>query len=464
MRTIHRIAIGVLVGLFFASGYAARKECARRQAALIVAKDNKAVFEGTRIASTRLADVSGDVDIRPLETLYTVLNRLREHYVEQLTVEDEGKMTHEAMRAMLAWFRDPNTRFIEQPERRVVLDAEHGKFHGIGAVLAIKQIWRPSKDKPKERVSEEHLVVVTLLPGSPAAKAGLKPGDEIVAIDGRDVLPFDPYQHVSDLVGTDRFRDTTDSQKRKMLDAEQKRIDEGIGIVEAEALLTGEQKKAVTLTLAAKPPAKPTRLTILPQDMVVDVVGDPRMETSTIGYIDINYFGSTTADEFAQALRELQAKSAKALIVDLRGATGGDMGAALKIAQWFEPGRNLAVLIKSRGRKTVIQVPSTNNGEPWRKPVVLLVDRGTARAPEVLAAGLREVGAAKLVGEKTYGNFTDSTLIDLADGSGIVMATGKYVTAKGYDYNGKGLPVDVQAATSDEQMKAAIKLLTGGKS
>lgn len=463
MRTVHRIAIGVLVGLFFASGYAARNECARRQAALVVARDKNALVERTRVASTRLADVSGDVDIRPLETLYTVLNRLREHYVEQLTIEDEGKMTHGAMRAMLAWFRDPNTRFIEQPERQVLLDAEQGKFHGIGAVLAIRQVWRPSKDKPKERVSEEHLVVVTVLPGSPAAKAGLKPGDEIVAINGKDVLPFDPYQHVSDLVGTDRFRDTTDSEKRKMLDAEQKRIDEGIGIVEAEALLTSQQEKAVTLTLAAKPPAKPARLTILPQDMVVDVVGEPRMETSTIGYIDINYFGSATADEFAQALRELQAKAAKALIIDLRGTTGGDMGAVLKIAQWFEPGRNLAVLIKSRGRKTVIQAPS-GNGEPWRKPVVLLVDRGTARAPEVLAAALREAGAAKLVGEKTYGNFIDSTLVDLADGSGFVMATGKYVTAKGYDYNGKGLPVDMQAATADEQMKAAIKLLTGGKS
>lgn len=463
MRTIHRIGIGVVVGLFFACGFTARNECARRQAALVVAKDNKAISERTRIASTRLADVPGDVDIRPLETLYTVLNRLREHYVEQLTIEDEGKMTHEAMRAMLAWFHDPNTRFIEQPERRVILDAEQGKFHGIGAVLAIKQTWRPSKDKPNERVSEEHLVVVTLLPGSPAARAGLKPGDEIVAIDGKDVLPFDPYQRVSDLVGTQQFRGGTDSQKRKILDAEQKRIDEGISIVDAEALLTGEQKKAVTLTIAAKPPAKPTRLTILPQDVVVDVVGDPRLEAGSIGYIDINYFGSATADEFTQALRELQTKSAKALIIDLRGATGGDMEAVLKIAQWFMPGRNFAVLIKSRGRKTPIQVPSAN-GDVWRKPVVLLVDRGTARAPEVLAAGLREAGAAKLVGEKTYGNFTDSTLIDLADGSGIVMATGKYVTAKGYDYNGKGLPVDVQAATPDEQMKAAIKLVTGGKS
>ncbi len=461
MRTIHRIGIGVLVGLFFASGYAARNEYAGRQAALVVARDNRAAQEGTRVASTRFADVSTDVDIRPLETLYTVLNRLREHYVEQLTVEDEGKMTREAMRAMLASFGDPNTRFIEPDEHKILVDAEQGKFHGIGAVVAIKQTWRPDKQKPKERVSEEHLIVATLLPGSPAAKAGIKPGDEVIAIDGKDVLPFNPYQHISDEVDTESYRGLTDAQKRKILDAEQKRIDGGISIIDAEALLSGEQKKAVTLTLAAKAPVKPARITIVPEDLTVDAVGNPRMETSSVGYIDVNYFDSATAGEFAQALKELRAKSAKGLIVDLRGATGGDMGAVEKIASYFEPDHTLAILIKSRGRKSPIHLPSVNGGA-WHSPVVLLVDRGTVRAPEVLAASLREAGAAKVVGEQTYGNFTDNTLIDLADGSGILMATGKYVTAKGYDYNGKGLPVDVKADTADQQMKAAIKLASAG--
>ena len=74
------------------------------------------------------------VSEQPLETLYEVLGSLRQHYVEQLTVEDEGKMTHDAMRAMLASFNDPNTRFIEPDQRKVLIDAEQGKFHGIGAI------------------------------------------------------------------------------------------------------------------------------------------------------------------------------------------------------------------------------------------------------------------------------------------------------------------------------------------
>jgi carboxyl-terminal processing protease len=125
----------------------------------------------------------------------------------------------------------------------------------------------------------------------------------------------------------------------------------------------------------------------------------------------------------------------------------------------------MAVLLKSRGRKDLIRIPAPE-GRTWQKPVVLLVDGSTTKAPEVLAAALKDSGIAKLVGEKTYGDFSDSTLIDLADGSAVVIASGKYVTGKGVDYNRKGLPVDVQASTSDLQIKEAIRLLSGsgGKS
>ena len=113
-------------------------------------------------------------------------------------------------------------------------------------------------------------------------------------------------------------------------------------------------------------------------------------------------------------------------------------------------------LAGDRGGKIPAQEP-----DAWRKPVVLLVDHSTVRAPEIFAASLKENGVAKLVGEQTYGDFVDNTMIDLSDGSAIVMKTGKYVTGKGLDYNGKGLPVDVQATSADGQLRAAVKLLSG---
>lgn len=458
MRTIHKIGIGVLVGLFFASGYATRTHCTDWQRGA-VARPVYAPVEGTRVASTRLSDIA-NVDIRPLETLYSVLKSLREHYVEQLTVEEEGKMTYDAIRAMLASFDDPNTRFIEPAQRKLLTDAEQGKFHGIGAILTIKQTWKANTDKLKEPISEERLVVVTLLPDSPAAKAGLKPGDEIVAINGKDVLPFNPYQRANDMIKDTKIRNMEPAQARKLLDAEQKRIDDGITMIEAERLLMSDEKKPIELKLAAKPPAKALRITVQSEEMTVDPVSQVRMETGDVGYVRVSYFGAGTAGEFADAMKELNTKTAKGLIVDLRGATGGDMESAERIASWFAPERTLAILIKSRGRKVPVRI-SGSEGVTWRKPVVLLVDRSTTRAPEVLAAGLKDSGVAKLVGEKTYGDFADTTVIDLADGSAVVMATGKYVTGKGLDYNGKGLPVDVQANSTDQQLKEAIRLLGG---
>jgi carboxyl-terminal processing protease len=458
MRTIHKIGIGVLVGLFFASGYATRIHCATRQHAVALTPAD-ASAEGTRVASARLTDVA-NVDIRPLETLYSVLRNLREHYVEQLTVEEEGKMTYDAMRSMLASLNDPDTRFVEPAQRKLMADAEQGKFHGIGAIMAIKQTWKEDKQKPKEPISEEHLVVATVLPDGPAAKAGLKPGDEIIAINGKDVLPFNPYQRVNDMMKDDKIRDMERSKLLKMLDAEQKRIDGGVGVIEAERLLMNDDKKPIELMLAATAPAKPAKMTIQPADVTVDPVSAVRMEDGDMGYVRVGFFGTGTAGKFAGAMKELKAKDAKGLIVDLRGATGGNVESAEKIAGWFAPQRVMAILLRSRGRKDTIRTSATE-GDTWNKPVVLLVDHSTTRAPEVLAAALKDTGIAKLVGEKTFGDFSDSTLIDLADGSAVVIATGKYVTSKGVDYNRKGLPVDVQASTSDQQLKEAIKLLTG---
>lgn len=463
MRTIHKIGIGMLVGLFFAAGYGTRITCANHWRANAVKRVDTAV-EGTQVASTQLSDVA-EVDIRPLETLYSVLKSLREHYVEQLTVEDEGKMTYDAMRGMLASLADPNTRFVEPAERKVIADTSEGKFQGIGAILVIKQTWKPNKEKPKEPLDEEHLVVATVLPNGPAAKAGLKAGDEIIAIDGKSVLPYDPYQHVNELLTQPKYKNMERGPLRKFLEAEQKRIDEGIPVTQAEQQLGNDSKKPFELTVAAKPSGKETKVTVAPAELVVEPVSAAQIQSDGTAYVKVGYFGSTTSARFDAAMSELKSRSASGLILDLRGATGGNTEAASQLASWFVPNRSLAVLLRSRGRKMAVTASPGHRAESWGKPVVVLVDGSTTRAPEVLAAGLKEAGAAKLVGEKTYGAFQDTTMIDLADGSAVMMSTGKYVTPKGLDFNGKGVPVDVQASTNDQQMKEAARLLSaaGGK-
>lgn len=469
MRSFHKIGIGVLVGLVFFLGYGLRINCDNRQRSSAVISG--APLGGTQVASSRL-DLAG-VDIRPLKTLYNVLSSLREHYVDQLTVEDEGKMTYGAIKAMLASLNDPETRFIEPDQRKLLAEAREGKFHGIGAIMSIKQIVRPpsekdknksqsQEDKPKDPVSEEHLIVVSVLPGSPAAKAGLKPGDEIAAINGKDVLPFDPYLNVSDLMKQDSVRNMERPQLIKMLDTEQKRIEDGIAMVDAEKLLMSDSKKPIEIKLAAKPPAQPVTLTIQTGEMTLDPVSDVRVIDGNIGFVRVGFFGADTFEKFAAAMKEMQSKRLKGLVIDLRGSMGPDVLAADNMASWFAPRKVMSIRIRSRGRKDLIRIPSAN-GMPWTKPVVMLVDGSTAKAAELFAASLKDMNVAKLVGEKTFGDFSDTTLIDLADGSAIIMSSGKYVTGAGNDYHRKGVPVNVEASSDESQMKEAIKLLSGSE-
>lgn len=454
MRTLHRIEIGLLVGLFFAGGYAARLTCAPAEPEPISTSQHSPVLApGTPIAAVGLAGAA-NVDFKPLETLINVTNNLRQHYVEQITGKEEGKMTYDALRSMLAALDDPNTRFVEPAQKKVIEAAEDGKFSGIGAILGIKRV-------KSENLTEEHLVVITPLESGPAAQAGLQPGDDIIAIDGGKVLPFNPYQRANLMIKAKWESDQ--STLKKQIDAEQKVIDTGIPILEAESRLATENDKEIELTVVRKGSEKEIKVKLTPREFTVEPVVSNLMENGKLGYIKVNCFSRTTGSRFADALRDLSGKGAEGLVIDLRNVAGGHVESVLEIATLFAPGKQFAMLQQSRGRKSQISIPAGEQDDAWKKPVVVLVNKGTARIPEILAAALRDNRVARIVGEKTYGDFSYSTLIEQRDGSAVMLTTGVFLTSKGGDYNGQGLPVDVEVTSSaagDAQLREAIKLVS----
>ena len=454
MQGIHRIVVVILVAACFATGYIARIGVNAQEEAVAVQERRSVLSYGTQVASASLEGV-GNVDLRPLETLKSVVDNLRTHYVEQITTRDEGNMTHRALKAMLGSLNDPNTRFLDPGRRRIVADAMEGKFHGIGASLGIKKVTNGKFD-------EEHLIVIAPMPGSPAELAGLKSGDDIRAIDGKDILPFDTYRRVVELV---------EEYRRKKIDkatyeAEGKRIENGIAITDAEHLLTSEDKKPLQLTVLSKGAAKEVKIEVQPREFTLDPVTSA-VTGDDYGYIKVNCFCARTGDSFADAVRDLQSKELKGLVLDLRNVAGGQIESALQVAKWFAPGKTMATLVRSWNRKSPVKIPALAAEDAWRTPVVVLVNHGTARTPEVLASALKENGVARLVGEKTYGDFTQTTLIDQLDGSAIMMTTGKYLTSRGGDYVKVGLPVDVAVAhvgPGDPQLDEAVRLLSSAGS
>ncbi len=355
---------------------------------------------------------------------------------------------------MLGSLKDPNTRFVDPAMRRVVGDATQGKFHGIGADLGIK----PTQSG---EVVEEHLIIIAPLPSGPAEKAGLRAGDDVVAVNGKSVLSFDPYQRVSEYIKEARNKKADREMLQKEYEGEQKRIENGIPILDAENLLASEDKKSIELTITRQGAPKDIKVKVEPKAFTLSPVASSVIDGG-YGYIKINCFSENAGGQFGDALRDLKSKNVKGLVVDISNTAGGELDSVRQVAKWLAPGRTLGTVLESRGRKQVVRIPDAPADQVWRGPLVVLVNKGTARMSEVLAAALKDNSVAKLVGQKTYGDFAYSTLIDQADGSAVIITTGGFLSSKGVNYSGKGVPVDTNAATGDP-IKEAVKMLDGGK-
>ena len=462
MKTSYRIGFVAFVVVLFTSGYVARRGVDAREQEIAAQRNRQvlAVPIGTQLASASL-EAAGDIDLRPLESLLSVVTNLRQHYVEQLAPSDETSMTYDALTSMLAALEDPNTRFIKPAERKTIADAMNGKFHGIGASLGVR-------DVNYGKFTEQRLVIIAPLPGSPAEREGLKSGDDIRAVNGKAVLPFNPYQRLTEIVENKPTKIAERNDWKKRFEVEKERVEGGISIADAEDLLTGKSSEKLELTVVPAGRTSEIKVSVQTETFTLEPVVSS-VEREHFGYVKINCLCNRTPELFSDAMRTFADDGIKGLVLDLRNVSGGDMDAALQVAKWFAPGKTLATLLKSRGRKSSVQIPRLASDQPWTKPVVVLVNRGTARTAEVLASALKENGVARLVGEKTYGDFVQTTLIDQADGSAVIMATGKYLSSRGGNYANLGLPVDAAVAegeSGDGQLAEAVRIMdsAGGRS
>ncbi len=455
MQKIHKLAIGILIGVSFATGFTLRHNAIEIDRSQIAAssRQDATLASGNRIAALGLEGAGND--FRPIQTLYVILMSLREHYVEQLTIKNESEMTYDALKVMLASLNDTDTRFVAPDEMKAISEAREGKFHGIGAALGIKRI-------TTNKITDEHLVIISPIANGPAAAAKLQPGDIINSIDGKNVLSFDPFQKANKIIKDSRILKTPRSQLRKTLESEQKRIDGGISIVTAEAMLTTGDGKSVELSISRQGSASEIKVKIEGREFTIEPVEYKLIENTKYGYVKINYFGSNTAEKFARAIADLKTGNANGLVLDMRNVSGGDTQAALDVAKYLVPGKTLGTILQSRNRKSPLMIASVPKKDEWTGPIVVLTNAGTARTPEMLAAALKNNARAKLVGVNTSGDSVSTTIYSLKDGSAIVITTGKFITSRNEDFTGKGIPVDLRilgGTSNDTQLEGAAKLL-----
>ncbi len=306
-------------------------------------------------------------------------------------------LAYSAIRGMLQAVGDPYTYFIEPSDHEIEEAQLEGRYGGIGA----------------EYVMENgYLVVVAVLEDSPAALAGVRTGDVIVAVDGTEVL----------------------------------------GLSQNEAILLIRGKEVGTeakLTILREGEAEPLTITAVRQEVEVPTV-IWELQEGGVGYVRITFFGARTRGELNAALKELKSSGANELILDLRDNPGGMVTAAVDVAGEFI---DTGVVFYERDKDGNDKVYNARRGgEATSIPLAVLVNRGTASASEIVGGAIQDHDCGMLFGERTYGKGSLQSIHELSDNSGIHITIARWLTPNRHEIEGAGLVPDVEVIPSEEAL------------
>jgi carboxyl-terminal processing protease len=244
------------------------------------------------------------------------------------------------------------------------------------------------------------------MPGSPARAAGLKAGDVLLKVDGKDV--------------------------------------ETLSVEEIVRRVRGKAGTTVTLTVGREGKSKPLNLAITRAKVQVHPVAWRMLPGAPVADIVLQEFGESASEEMKKALAEARKQGAKALIIDVRDNPGGLKDQAVAVtSEFLKNGDVVFIEQDAAGKQTPVPVTAGDHAA-GDLPVVVLIDEGTASSAEIFAGALQDYGRAKLVGTKTYGTGTVLEPFDLSDGSAVLLAVDQWLTPKGRKIWHEGIKPDIE--------------------
>lgn len=344
-------------------------------------------------STTNTKDLPTDLDYSSVEKVY---DALKEHYDGDLDTE---KLLDGLKTGLAEATGDPYTVYLNAEDAEKFQEQLNGTFSGIGAELGEDE--------------QGNLIIVSPIEGFPAAKAGLRPQDVIVSINGESTVGISIDKAVSKIRGP------------KGTEVELK-------------ILRGEDED---LTV------KITRADIKVPSIKTEILD------GNIGYIQITQFGDDTAALAQQAARDFKNKDVKGVVLDLRGNPGGLLDSSISIASlWLREGE--VVLEQKRGDKVVSTAYTTGNDILRGMPTAVLINEGSASASEIVAGALKDHGAAKLFGAKTYGKGSVQELKKFVGGAELKVTIARWYTPKGQNIDKKGISPDTEVKLSEEDYTA----------
>ena len=321
-----------------------------------------------------------------LDLFGETLSIIQKKYVEDKKFKD---LIYGALSGMASSL-DSYSQFLKPEDYRELLVETEGKFGGLGIEITM---------------IDGLLTIVSPIEGTPAEKAGLKPGDIIIKIDGE--------------------------------------VTKGITLNDAVQKLRGDPGEKVTVTILRESDHRIEDVMIVRDIIKIQDIREAIIIADTIGYVKLTEFREKTARDLDTALKKLTKEKMEAVILDLRNNPGGLLLSAVDIASRFLATGEVIVSTKSRKEEKLVYKSVPYAKKYLDRPMVVLINRGSASASEIVAAALKDNKRAILVGERSFGKASVQSVVPLSDGSALRFTSAKYYTPSGESIHEKGVSPDI---------------------
>ncbi len=356
-----------------------------------IAVDRLALGAKPVSAAVTAAPSGQDPDYALIKEAWNVIDQ---HYVDRKAI-DSKTQTYGAINGMVLSLGDiGHSSFLSPSGVRSQNIQVQGEFEGIGAEVEMRG---------------GYLTIVTPIDDSPAQKAGLKPGDQVLAVDGADMS--------------------------------------GKGIDEIISKILGPAGTQVTLTIFSPDTGRTRDVTITRAKIVLHEVSWAFIPGTKIVHLRLSSFSGHMTNDLKTALDDMKTQGATGIILDLRNNPGGLLDEAISGTSQFLKDGNVLLTQDAKGNQT--PYPVQQGGKATDIPLVVLINRGTASAAEICSGAIQDAGRGEIIGEKTFGTGTVLNQFDLSDGSALLLATELWLTPKGRQIWHNGITPDIEVKLAD---------------
>lgn len=403
------LAVSFVSGYYFNELVSARKNIISRPGIFGAEGNGTTTVEIIADRNTIPSKLSKKVDFN---LFWQTWDYIQSNYVD--TGVTDPQLFYGSLEGMVASLGDPYSVYFEPELSKKFQQEISGSFDGIGAEIGLKN---------------DTITIISPLSGGPAQKAGLKAGDSIISIDGKET--------------------------------------KDISLDYAVELIRGPKGTSVTLVIFRKGEANTRSFSVKREKVGIESVEWSLLPGDIID-LKLKYFNEDTLNDFRDSVNEFMAKKPKGIILDMRNNPGGLLSTAIEITSFWVGGKDNIVIERGRDGQYIGERANNSNAILKDIPTIVLINKGSASGSEILAGALQDLKLAQLVGETSFGKGSVQDLRELSDGSSIKLTIAKWFTPLGREINEKGIDPDIKVELTDEdwnndkdpQMDKAIELLT----